>query len=95
MASFNGGELLVKAFESEGPQKIFSIPGGQLVGVYEAIRRSETLELVVPRHEGASAFMAYGYALAREKPAVVISTAGAGVIYEIDGLLMPGAAGSP
>jgi len=86
MASVNGGELLVKALESEGPQKIFSIPGGQLVGVYESIRKSRTLELVVPRQEGAGALMACGYALAREKPAVMISTAGAGVIYEIDGL---------
>jgi len=86
MPSLTGSELLVKALESEGAERVFSIPGGQLIGVYEAIRKSPKIDLVVPRQEGAGALMACGHALAQGKPGVVISTVGAGVIYEIPGL---------
>jgi len=86
MPRISGGELLVKALEKQGAEIIFSIPGGQLLGVYEAIRRSKSLSLLVPRQEGASALMACGYALAGDGPGVVISTVGAGVIYELSGI---------
>lgn len=84
--SLTGSELLVKALESEGADRVFSIPGGQMLGVYEAIRTSPKIDLVVPRQEGAGALMACGHALASGKPGVVMSTVGAGVIYEIPGL---------
>ena len=86
MPRISGGELLVKVLEKQGAEIIFSIPGGQLLGVYEAIRKSKSLKLLVPRQEGASALMACGYALAGDGPGVVISTVGAGVIYELSGL---------
>jgi len=87
MTTLNGSELLVKALEAQGAEKIFSIPGGQLMAAYEAIRTSPNLELIVPRQEGAGALMACGYALSRADPGVVISTVGAGVIYELAGLI--------
>ena len=87
MAKIDGNKLLVKALEAQGAKKIFSIPGGQLMGVYEAIRRSGKIELLVPRQEGAGALMACGYALASGDAGVVISTVGAGIIYELAGLI--------
>jgi len=87
MASLNGSELLIKVLEAQAAGKIFSIPGGQLIAAYEAVRKSEKLELIVPRQEGASALMACGYSLAKGDPGVVISTVGAGVVYELAGLV--------
>jgi acetolactate synthase-1/2/3 large subunit len=86
MPAITGSEILIKTLEAQGAEKIFSIPGGQLLGVYEAIRKSPALELIVPRQEGAGALMACGYALAKGDPGVVISTVGAGVIYELAGI---------
>ncbi len=87
MSKLNGNQLLVRALEAQGAKKIFTIPGGQLVGLYDEIDKNKKLELVVPRQEGASALMACGYTLASGQPGVVISTVGAGVIYELSGLI--------
>jgi len=87
MSKLNGNQLLVRALEAQGVKKIFTIPGGQLVGLYDEIDKNKKLELVVPRQEGASALMACGYTLAGGQPGVVISTVGAGVIYELSGLI--------
>jgi len=87
MTTMTGGDLLVEAMAREGVRKVFSIPGGQLLPIYDAIREHPSMDMVVPRHEGASALMACGYSCATGRPAVVMSTVGAGVIYEAGGLL--------
>ncbi len=87
MATMTGGDLLVEALAREGIRKVFSIPGGQLLPIYDAIREHPSVDMIVPRHEGAGAMMACGYSFATGKPSVVMSTVGAGVIYESGGLL--------
>jgi acetolactate synthase-1/2/3 large subunit len=49
--------LLVAAIENEGIERIFGIPGEENLDVVESLR-SSTIELVIPRHEQAAAFMA-------------------------------------
>lgn len=87
MTTMTGGDLLVETLAREGVRKVFSIPGGQLLPIYDAIREHPSTDMVVPRHEGASALMACGYSYATGRPSVVMSTVGAGVIYESGGLL--------
>lgn len=87
MALMTGAELLVESLAREGIERVFSIPGGQLIPIYDAVNDHPGLDMIVPRHEGASALMACGYSLASGAPAVVMSTVGAGLIYEAGGLL--------
>ncbi|GEM_PF-737812 len=88
MSTMTGGDVLVEALAREGFRHVFSMPGGQLLPVYDGIREHPMMDLIAPRHEGASALMACGYAMASGEPAVVMSTVGAGVIYESGGLLL-------
>jgi acetolactate synthase-1/2/3 large subunit len=44
-----GAELLVRALENEGVEKIFGIPGEENLLVVEALRKS-SIQLVVTRH---------------------------------------------
>ena len=79
---------MVESLAREGVKRVFSIPGGQLLPVYDGIREHPDVDMIVPRHEGASALMACGYAMATGSVATVMSTVGAGVIYEAGGLLL-------
>jgi len=88
MPVMTGGDVVVKALADQGIRKVFSCPGGQFLPIYDALREHPDTELIVPRHEGAAALMACGYSLATGKPASVMTTVGAGVVYEASGLLL-------
>ncbi|MDQ0561714.1 acetolactate synthase-1/2/3 large subunit [Rhizobium mesoamericanum] len=75
----NGAELLVRALENEGVERIFGIPGEENLFVVEALRKS-SIQLVVTRHEQAAAFMAATYGRLTGKPGVCISTLGPGAL---------------
>ena len=74
-----GSELLVRALENEGVERVFGIPGEENLDVVEALRTS-TIELVLTRHEQAAAFMAATYGRLTGKPGVCISTLGPGAL---------------
>jgi acetolactate synthase-1/2/3 large subunit len=54
-----GSDLLVKALENEGVERIFGVPGEENLDVVESLHGSK-IELIVTRHEQAAAFMASG-----------------------------------
>ncbi len=74
-----GAELLVRALENEGVEKIFGIPGEENLFVVEALRKS-SIQLVVTRHEQAAASMAATYGRLTGKPGVCITTLGPGAL---------------
>jgi acetolactate synthase-1/2/3 large subunit len=74
-----GSDLLVAALENEGVYQIFGVPGEENLDVLESLRGSK-IELVVTRHEQASAFMAATYGRLTGKPGVCLSTLGPGAL---------------
>jgi acetolactate synthase-1/2/3 large subunit len=74
-----GSELLVKALENEGVDRIFGIPGEENLDVVEALRTSK-IELILTRHEQAAAFMAATHGRLTGRPGVCISTLGPGAL---------------
>jgi acetolactate synthase-1/2/3 large subunit len=86
MPKITGAELLVRCLEAEGVDTVFSISGGQLLSIYDAIRDRPKMRLIVPRTEWAAASMADGYTRVAGKPAVVLTTVGAGAISAVPGL---------
>jgi acetolactate synthase I/II/III large subunit len=82
----SGGDLLVDCLVRHGVSHVFSIIGGQMGTIYDAIGRSADIDVVTPRSETAAALMACGYTAAAGRPCVSMATVGAGVVYEVAGL---------
>jgi len=74
-----GGEAVIEALKREGVEYLFSIPGVQIMGVYDALYGEKNLRLVVVRHEQTALYMADGYARVTGKPGVGLVVPGPGV----------------
>ena len=72
-------ELLVRALENEGVERIFGIPGEENLDVVESLRKS-SIQLVLTRHEQAGAFMAATHGRLTGKPGVCLTTLGPGAL---------------
>src|SRR5882672_12026092 len=72
-----GADLVVRALENEGVERIFAVPGEENLDVLESLRNSK-IELVVMRHEQPAAFMAATYGRLTGKPGVCLTTLGPG-----------------
>jgi acetolactate synthase I/II/III large subunit len=79
LPKMKGSDLLVKALENEGVERIFGVPGEENLDVVESLRGSK-IDLVVTRHEQAAAFMAATYGRLTGHPGVCISTLGPGAL---------------
>ncbi len=78
-------EAIVKFLEQEGVDTVFGYPGGYIVHVYEALRKSGIRHVLV-RQESAAAHCANGYARVSGKTGVCISTSGPGATNLITGI---------
>ena len=75
----NGARALVDALLREGIDHVFGIPGTQNLAIIDALRDTPQIRFILTRHEQGAAFMAYGFARAARRPAVVTATEGPGV----------------
>src|SRR3954469_14721026 len=74
-----GSDLLVRALENEGVERIFGVPGEENLDVVESLRTSR-IELIVTRHEQAAGFMAATHGRLTGRPGVCMSTLGPGAL---------------
>ena len=74
-----GSDLLVRALENEGVDRIFGVPGEENLDVVESLRNS-SIKLIITRHEQAAAFMAATHGRLTGKPGVCIATLGPGAL---------------
>ena len=70
-------DLLVRALEAEGVERIFGIPGEENLDFLESLRGSK-IQLVLTRHEQGAGFMAAAYGRLTGKTGVCLSTLGPG-----------------
>src|SRR5690349_9056959 len=75
----NGARALVDALRREGIDHIFGIPGTQNLAILDELRTTPEIRFILTRHEQGAAFMAYGFARAGNRPAVVTATEGPGL----------------
>jgi acetolactate synthase I/II/III large subunit len=73
-----GADVILRAFEAEGVELCFGMPGGAILPLYDAIARGTTVRHVLARHEQGAGHMAEGYARASGKVGVVLATSGPG-----------------
>lgn len=87
MAKMTGGDALVQALITEGTDTVFGIPGVQLDGLTDGMyRKQDELELMVPRHEQTTTYMADGYHRVTGRPGVAMVVPGPGVLNAGAGL---------
>jgi len=94
MTEFDGGRMIVKALEAEGVSHVFSISGGHIAPIYDALLDSG-IRLVTTRHEQAAAMMAGGWARCTRQPGVCVVTAGPGFTNALTGVADAYMAGAP
>lgn len=78
MAKIDGGEILVRVFEQQGIDVVFTLHGGHLDAIYQAAR-GRPLRWIDTRHEQAAGHAADGWARTTGRVGVAIVTAGPGV----------------
>jgi thiamine pyrophosphate-dependent acetolactate synthase large subunit-like protein len=74
-----GAQALVDGLRREGIDHVFGIPGTMNLPILDVLRATPEIRFVLTRHEQGAAFMAYGYARALHRPAIVTATEGPGV----------------
>ena len=74
-----GSDLLVRALENEGVDRIFGVPGEENLDVVESLRTS-SIRLIITRHEQAAAFMAATHGRLTGRPGVCVATLGPGAL---------------
>jgi acetolactate synthase I/II/III large subunit len=79
VGTVTGARALVDALLREGVDHVFGIPGTQNLAIIDALRDTPQIRFILTRHEQGAAFMAYGFARAGLRPAVVTATEGPGV----------------
>ncbi|MFO8019294.1 MAG: thiamine pyrophosphate-binding protein [Promethearchaeia archaeon] len=80
----DGGDLLLKCLENEGITKMFGIVGGELLRIFDAVKRwgqEAGIETVMVRHEQAGGHMASAWARGTGEIGVCLGTAGPGVTH--------------
>src|SRR3954471_12134120 len=86
VGTVTGARALVDALLREGVDHVFGIPGTQNLAIIDALRDTPEIRFILTRHEQGAAFMAYGFARASGKPAVITATEGPGVTNLVTGV---------
>ncbi|MGC2942165.1 acetolactate synthase large subunit [Brevibacterium sp. FAM 24638] len=79
MTTQRASDVMVRALENEGVERIFGIPGEENIDFVDSLRDS-SIEFVLTRHEQAAAFMAATYGRLTGRPGVVLTTLGPGAL---------------
>ncbi|HYB21808.1 MAG TPA: thiamine pyrophosphate-binding protein, partial [Thermodesulfobacteriota bacterium] len=79
MPRVTGGEAVVESLKREGVEYLISIPGVQIMSVFDALYEEKGLRLIVVRHEQSTVYLADGYARVKGKPGVGLVVPGPGV----------------
>jgi len=94
MASYHGGQMVVRALSEEKVENVFSIGGGHIAHVSDAMLDSD-INLYDTRHEQAAVMMAEAWARLTARPGVALVTAGPGFTNAITGVADAALAGVP
>jgi acetolactate synthase-1/2/3 large subunit len=74
-----GGAAIVEAARANGMATIFGVPGAQIYPLFDALHGTD-VDVIVPRHEQAAAYMAMGYAKSTGRTGVFTVVPGPGIL---------------
>jgi acetolactate synthase-1/2/3 large subunit len=90
-----GGQAVVESLKREGVEYLISIPGVQIMSIFDALFGEQSLRLITVRHEQSTIYMADGYARVKRKPGVGLVVPGPGVLNALAALGTAYACSSP
>lgn len=79
-------DLIMQAAVDHGIRHVFCVPGGHAMYLNEASAAHPDLEVIYTHHEQAAAVAASAYFCASKRPAMVMPTAGPGVMNALTGV---------
>lgn len=83
--SITGGTLVARTLKNFGIQHLFSLPGHQILAVYDACLE-EGLDLISTRHEASAVYMAQALAYTQREPAVALLAGGPELTNALTGI---------
>lgn len=85
--SIRGAEILVRGLIKNGVDKIFGLPGGAVLHIYDELwRYRDSITHYLVRHEQGAVHAAEGYARATGKVGVALVTSGPGATNAVTGI---------
>lgn len=84
--SLSVARLLLEYLKRESVQAVFTLPGGPLSPVLDALYHEPAIRTIATRHEAGAAFMALGYARVSGRLGVCFLTTGPGATNSITGV---------
>lgn len=86
MSAISAGRAVVNVLRAEGIKWVFGMPGGHVLGIYDALYDTPEIQNILVRHEQAAAAMAAGHAQLTGEPGVICVTAGPGATNLVTGI---------
>jgi acetolactate synthase I/II/III large subunit len=81
MTTMTGGQALVRSIKNHGVDTIFGLPGVQLDATFDALyEERDSIRVIHTRHEQATAYMAFGYAISTGKVGTCLVVPGPGLL---------------
>jgi acetolactate synthase-1/2/3 large subunit len=81
-----GGGAIVDCLKREGVPFVFGVPGGQTLGIMDALYHTPEIRFITVHDERAASHMADGYARATGQPGVCLATTGPGATNLLTGV---------
>lgn len=86
METKSAGQAIVEVLRAEGVKHVFGLPGGHVIGIYDALYATPEITHVLVRHEQTAASMAAAHAQLTGEPGICLVTAGPGCTNLLTGI---------
>jgi acetolactate synthase-1/2/3 large subunit len=86
MTEIEAGRAVANVLRAEGVRCVFGVPGGHILGIYDALYDMPEIRTFLARHEQSATCLAAGYAQLTGETAVCLATAGPGVTNLLTGI---------
>ncbi len=90
----NSGKTVASVLKAEGISHVFSLPGGEILPIYDALV-AEGIKIITTRHEQAAGNAADGWARVTRTPGVCLLPMGPGIVNAVPALAQAYQMGSP
>ncbi len=94
MPQTDSGKAVVGVLKAEGITHVFSLPGGEILPIYDALE-AEGIQIITTRHEQAAGNAADGWARVTRTPGVCLLPMGPGIVNAVPALAQAYQMGSP